>query len=222
MRSYRSVTLMLVLLCAGFVSLSSAQTGVGLTISPRGLYAIPVGSLADRLVPTGGAKLGIGARLDENWTWEGTFEATRFMKGNKDQLYFPDLQVTLELYGAGVQASYYPFGAEGILAGKVHPFMTGGLSVYRWLARRGAHATDSAGAVVVPGLVQQDWSLGFRGGAGIEFLPIERVGIFGQVTYGVIVGELWPALALRLENTSGFQTVEGSVGLRVYLPSKLF
>lgn len=195
----------------------SAQSRGDLSFSGRGVYRMPVGRLNDLFVPTSGFSFTAGQRTDENWLWEGCVEVSQFRKGNSNRLYYPDLSLNLDLYGAGVQANYYLFGSDGVASGWIHPFLSGGVSTYRWFYTRGSHVVDSKSGNVVEKLRQQDWSLGFRAGGGAELLPFSHLAMISQISYSAVIGEIWPTLALRIEGVSVFQMIEVSLGVRYYL-----
>jgi len=71
--------------------------------------------------------------------------------------------------------------------------------------------------VFVPERRQEDWSWAFETGIGARVALGWGVGLEVRTMYRLIVGELWPALALRLESVSGMQSVLFTLGLWVAL-----
>jgi hypothetical protein len=191
--------------------------GYGQNIGPisasvHGMYAVPVGSLSEWFKPTDGIKIVLGIRSDKDMVWEGVLERVVYRKGNdgKGGLHWKDLEVKLELYGAGLQFQYYPVGTESYL----QPSITSGATLYRWFAKRGEHGIDTLNSKIVPARLQNDWSFGFHIGAGIEVPVVSSLYVNAGVRYQIVIAELWPALALHLENVSGFQSLQASAGLK--------
>jgi hypothetical protein len=192
------------------------QVDGDVVISVQRTHLIPVSSLRDLFVSTGGFSLTAGQRTESAWAWEGIIELARFSKSNAERLHYPDLTLKLDLYGGGVRASYYPFELQGVFSGLLHPYISGGISAYRWFYERGSYTIDTTRQDAVPELKQQDWSLGFRVGTGVEVLPTTNVAVTGQVSYNAVVGEIWPTLALRIDGVSVFQMAEVFVGIKYY------
>ena len=205
MLSRRLIVLLLVI-----CPILSAQNSSPLSVEAHGSFLIPVGALNEWLLPAPGVGLCIGQRTEGSMLWEGVFEMVSFSEPNTKKLYYDALDLKLKAYGAGVQMRYYILEN----AFPVEPFVCASAVLYRWQAERGSMATDTAGTLVVPSLSQADWSMGFHAGVGVEFASLNGTFVSLQARYGVILGELWPALALRLEGVSGFQIVSISVGIR--------
>ena len=189
----------------------SAQSSSPLSVEAHGSFLAPVGALNEWLLPApGGVGMCIGQRTEGSMLWEGVFEMASFSKPNTKKLYYSTLDVNLKAYGAGVQMRYFILDNSF----PVEPFLSASAVLYRWHAERGSMATDTARTLIVPSLSQADWSMGFHVGAGVEFTPLNGTFLSMQARYAVILGELWPALALRLEGVSGFQIVSISLGIR--------
>ncbi|MCX6138526.1 MAG: hypothetical protein NTV54_13650 [Ignavibacteriales bacterium] len=189
----------------------SAQNSSPLSVEAHGAFLVPVGALNEWFLPVpGSAGLCIGQRTEGSMLWEGVFEMASFTKPNTKKLYYSTLDVNLKAYGAGVQMRYFVLDNSF----PVEPFLNASAILYRWQAERGSMATDTTHTVIVPSLSQADWSMGFHIGAGVEFAPLNGTFLSLQARYAVVLGELWPALALRLEGVSGFQIVSISLGIR--------
>jgi hypothetical protein len=200
----------LVLLFALIQPALFAQSNFTVSVGGHGVYALPVGALHDWFQPAPGLRVTAGQRVQNDLLWEGVVEAVTFSNGNTDRLYYPSLDVTLKMYGAGLQLQYYPIAD----AFAVQPYVNVAALVYRWQGTRGAYVVDTVNVLRVPAQSQSDWSMGFVCGAGVEAEVIAGLSLTVAARYGVVLGELWPALALRLEGVSGFQIVECSLGLK--------
>ncbi|GEM_PF-1072036 len=193
-----------------------AQRAGEVVVSARTSYVSPVGSLRDLFVSSSGFSVVAGQRVKNDLAWEGVIEVLQFTETNRDRLYYKDLPLKLDLYGGGVQALYYPGGLEGLAGGVLHPYVTGGATLYRWFYYRGAYSPDTTITDEVPELKLADWSLGFRAGGGIEVFPTQSLSLSSQVSYNAVVGEIWPTLALRIDGVSVFQMAEVFVGIKYY------
>ena len=172
-------------------------------------YINPIGSLSNWFKPTSTFSLSIGKQTSERWAWKVKSEIIQYRKENSEELYHKDLDLELAIYGASAQASYNPIKTISIF----QPFLIGGAGVYRWFGHRGAYQLSE---VLVPNRDQDDWSWGFNFGAGLNIFVIRNLAITVESNYQIIIGELWPALSLRLENVSGFQSLNGTIGLMVF------
>jgi len=172
-------------------------------------YVNPIGSLSNWFKPTSTFSLSVGKQTSERWAWKVKSEIIQYRKENREELYHRDLDLELAIYGASAQASYNLIKTASIF----QPFLTGGAGVYRWFGHRGAYQLSE---VLVPKRDQDDWSWGFNFGAGLNIFVIRNLAITLESSYQIIIGELWPALALRLENVSGFQSLNGTIGLMIF------
>jgi hypothetical protein len=188
------------------------QTSGSISGSVEAIYAHPVGTLDGWFKPTPGFRILVGQRSESDLLWQMVFERIEYKEGS-EKLYFRDLSVRLSTIGAGFQLKYYPIGVSKIY----QPFVLAGSTLYRWLAKRGAHATDTTLVLVIPEQSQQDWSFGFGAGIGMDLVLIPGLTASIDARYHILVAELWPALALRLENVSGIQTWQIALGLKYEL-----
>lgn len=210
------------------------------SIGAHGLWLAPVGPLANRFRPTTGGSVDFRLKRD-NPQWGGSVEYFKFDKEATDKLFITRtvrdsskqaegtfniplsrLTMSLEVVGASANISYDIWYTE-VLETRI----TAGFGIYRWKGTRSgyydtlrAQLGDSlliAEILRVPPLEQVDWSGGFNLGADIDLR------IYGPVWFAVggrfrlVVGELWPTLALDLENVSTFQILEVRAGIRVLL-----
>jgi hypothetical protein len=193
-----------------------AQRVGEVAVSARTSYVSPVGSLRDLFVSSPGFSLVAGQRVENDLVWEGVVEVLQLTEPNRDRLYYKDLTLKLDLYGGGVQALYYPAGRQGLTGGMLHPYVTGGATLYRWFYHRGAYSPDTTFADEIPELKLAEWSLGFRAGGGMELFPTQALSLSGQVSYNAVIGEIWPTLSLRIDGVSVFQMAEVFVGIKYY------
>lgn len=172
-------------------------------------YVNPIGSLSSWFKPTSTFSLSIGKQTSERWAWKVKSEIIHYRKENREELYHKDLDLKLAIYGASARVSYNLITTTSIF----QPFLTGGAGLYRWFGHRGAYQLSE---ILVPKREQDDWSWGLNFGAGLNIFVIRNLAITMESSYQIIIGELWPALSLRLENVSGFQSLNGTIGLAIF------
>ncbi len=216
MNAHTRIVVLALLTIVLFAVAANAQGTGKYSVAIRGDLLVPLGTLGDLFSTGAGAAVTFGQKSSSDMLWEGVVEGARFTQGNAGKLYFDDLAVKLEYAGAGVQGTYYVGGAEGIFGGIANPYVLGSAVITRWSYVRGEHATDTTGLIVVPEFSQQDWSMKIGFGAGIEAYPAESISVYAQASYAILIGELWPTLALRLEGVSGMQMIQASAGIRVW------
>lgn len=156
--------------------------------------------------------ISIGRIQDARWSYRFQVEALEFTEGNKDALQYDDLALNLKLYGAHLGWQYNVLEKSRY----VNPFLTWDIGIYRWFAERGEYTisdSQTGSSLYIPSRNQQDWSWGGSAGAGAEIEVIRSLSIIVSVRYRIIIGELWPALSLGLENVSGFQMLDMGVML---------
>jgi len=198
------------LILLGVVSLGApAVEAQEWCVGGGGAYLLPLGALSSRFKPQATFALGLGQQIDERWFWGARAEVIQFADENTKKLYAKHLQMELQIYGGAVEAHY------GLMAARqsVRPYLLGTVGVYRWFSTRGAYRDSS---VTLPEFKEQDWSWGFGGGVGVEYVVLRALALSIDARYQLIVGELWPALAVRLENVSGFQWLSLNAGIRFH------
>jgi hypothetical protein len=207
----------------------------------NGSYFIPFGSLAERLEPTIGGSFYFGMETSENWTWIGRVEYFKFDKENKEKLFLkrkltvngiesdyeiplPDLKISLEIAGISAAAEY-----KVIETNFMNVKATFGFGLYKWFSKRSAYYDslyiDTTGAgdfklaeiLNVPANSQTEWSGGFDLGFDVNVNVYGPIWITTGARYKTVVGEIWPALDLDLENISTFQMFDIRAGVRVKL-----
>lgn len=216
-----------------------AQTGKYFA-NAEGAVITPLGTLADRFKNTASGAISFGYKTSENWIWFGKLEYFKFDKLNEDKMYI-DRKVLVSgsnvIYRAPLTGIKMDLTIAGLSANakynlvRTKLFETNvdlGFGIYRWLNHRsgldsvtidtsytsGVHKYHNL-LKDVPPSHQQDWSGGFNLGAELVFHIIDPISITIAGNYKNIIGELWPALALDIENTSSFQMVEYKAGIRI-------
>ncbi len=205
------------------------------------VFDLPVGTLGDHFKGAAGGMIYAGKQISESWTWVGKFEYFELSDLNSSKLY-----KTIELQNNGTQQKYkFPLTklrmklkAAGLTAearlniirsSLIETNLTLGFGFYYWENNRQPYSdslfADTSGtgqkillnALVVPGNTQTDWSGGVNLGFDFSIKIIEPVWINIGADYKLIVGEIWPALALDLENVSGMQFFSFRAGLKINL-----
>ncbi len=225
------------------IAISNGSLGQ-LILSPtvvgvEGGIAVPLGSLSNRVSAGWSGGVLFQPAGDDEPHWGARLEMLTFTKENtkalvlrrKKEVSGVDRVFELPLTGLDVNVQ-----AVGVLAiGTVPVFRSDlieadgsfGFGFYRWASLRGAFkgtlVADSAGTSVplailnVPENRQQEWSGGFEVGSDIRIRAFEPLWLSLGLRYKLIIGELWPALALDMENVSGMQMVDVRIGLHARL-----
>lgn len=204
-------------------------------------YNLPVGGLADRMEGNFGGLFYAGKQVSADWTWVGKFEYFKLTEVNKDEMYkvvkaeindvitdfrfeLPLLEMELTIAGLTVEARYNVFTSE-----LIQTDLNFGFGFYFWEFRRSGYndslkidTTGSGDFLVaevldVPALFQKDWSGGINAGLDVNINLFEPLSLNFGANYKLIIGELWPALSLNLENVSGMQFIDFRAGFRVKL-----
>lgn len=216
----------------------SQEAGEALITGVNGAMYIPAGSLSTRFKPAAGASIEIGKEVSEDWTWTGKIEYFKYDRLNSDKLFvtrsvkvdyfdkrfqipLPKLKMSLEVTGLTANAAYNLYSNNFIRTD-----LEFGFGVYRWFNKRGEYRdslyadTSGTGGLKLAQVAnvsesnQEDWSGGLNLGFGVNVNIYKPVSFYASANYKVIIGELWPALALDLENVSSMQMFELRVGLR--------
>lgn len=214
-----------------------SQTGK-YNVGIEGSYFAPLGRLKDQFKPAAGGSVYFGKQTSPRWMWLGRFEY--FKLTNKDDgnlkvqqkvlvglddvmLKAPinNLSLSLEISGLSLNAKYNLFRTDPVEAN-----IDLGFGVYRWTYKRGSidsvfvdTSYNNSGKYYnllknVPSVSRSDWSGGFHAGAEIAVNLFDGVSFTAAAVYKNILGEIWPALALELENVSSFQMMELKAGIR--------
>jgi hypothetical protein len=214
----------------------------GPKLGVSGSYVVPLENLGVRFRPEMGGRLAAELPQVHGPAWRVDLEYLRFDNPNESRLKIrrrietkrgfrdvefplPGLDMKLEMAGASVHAL---FGL--VKADPVEARLDLGFGIYRWFSKRGAYYDslfiDTTGVgdlqlaadLKVPEVTQVDWSGGFHAGVDIDVALVGPLHAGAGAGYRLIVGELWPALALDLENVSGFQLLDVRLSLTARLP----
>lgn len=208
------------------------------TAGADGSLFIPSGTLADRFKPGMGFTLRFGQETAPGWFWYGAFEYLNLDSENDEKLSVKrNLNVagspqTVQVPTPGIDMYLTSYGlsanARTTLAdfGFLKTDLEFGFGVYRWEGFRGSFRDsiyyDTTGTGTKSGLEyisiaeikQTDWSGGVNAGIGITIPIMKPLDFYLAAHYKLIIGELWPALALDMENVSVFQMYQISAGVR--------
>ncbi len=179
-------------------------------------YSAPVGALSAWFLPAPGADLAIGQRLNERWTVAGALELVRYEREALSGYAAGRLELLLE------HVALLAVGEVKLAeSGPLEPFLLISGGVYRWTGVRGAVRQDSTVIPYLPAIPErrlQATNWGVRVGLGLKTRTWRHMALEGRVWYRLVLGDLWPTMQphIELEGVSGFQTVNGSVGVRVF------
>ena len=214
---------------------SSAEAQV-FRLGARGSLVVPVGALSTRFLAAPG--LGVDARWEGGrLSWGATLDFVRFDRENIDELVVSDSAViagtqvlyTAHLDGLVMELDVLGMSAQGRYAvldfGTVEVDGAFGFGLYYWTFQR-EHYHDSvfvdtptgpelASVLDVPADSQTDWSGGVNLGAEVRLKFFSPVWITLGASYRIVIGELWPALAIDMENVSGMQMLDLTAGVSV-------
>lgn len=199
-------------------------------------YLSPIGSFADRFQNTVGTSVYFGYKKSPTFSWIGKIEYFKFDKLNRDKLYkkvsveyngeellfeipLDKLEMEFEAIGLSAEAKLSIFKSD-----LIETSLGFGFGFYKWDSYRSEYA-DTVYAVPessdseikikefdVPKNDLTEYSGTITAGIenDIKIVGPLRFNISGY--YKVIIGELWPALALDIENVSGIQMIDIRAG----------
>lgn len=213
--------------------------GSGYVVSGEGIALFPAGELSKRFLQTYGYTISVREAHNNSPRWGGFVEYALADDENRDKLFvkrkdtlngvardlvFPlqQFDMTFEYVGIGVTANYNIVSSSVIdLNGRVS------FGIYNWRFSREAYFDTikvDTGSVTpkfktidvirVPSANQRDWSGGIDVGLETDIVAFSPFILSAGVRYKVILAELWPALALDMENVSGLQMAHVTVGLK--------
>jgi len=204
-------------------------------------YLIPIGSFSNRFENSVGTTIYFGKKISTDFSWVGKLDYMKFDKLNNEKL---SKKVSAEIndvklfYNIPLEKLEMEFEAIGLLAeakwGLVNSSfgeisLAIGFGFYQWESFRSSYIdtisvipSEGDSPIVikefnVPENNQKDWSGGINLGlaADINIIGPLQFNIGGY--YKIIIGELWPALSLDIENVSGIQMLNISAGLKYSL-----
>ncbi len=225
--------------CLIFASTIFAQENK-VIIGAGTVYNLPVGNLSTRFKGALGGMIYAGAAVSDDWTWVGKFEYFELNTLNSSKLY---KKVEVQNINSAKQIFQFPlnklsmkFKAAGLSAeAKLNLLRSDlletnfnfGFGFYYWDNYRSAYKdtlfADTSGngklaqvaLLDVPANRQTDWSGALNLGLDFSIHLFSPVWLNVGADYKLIIGELWPTLALDLENVSGLQFISFRAGLKV-------
>lgn len=201
-------------------------------------YNLPVGQLGKRLNGNFGFLLYAGKPVSENWIWIGKLEYFKLTDVNKDEMKkfvksdvlgsiqtfefaLPNIKMELTAAGLTAEAKYRFFRSDFLDAD-----INFGFGFFYWEYFRNSYkdslTIDTTGngnfvlidELDVPSLRQKDWSGSINFGTDFNLNYFNPFRINLSVNYKLIIAELWPTLALNLENVSGLQFIDFRAGIK--------
>lgn len=223
---------LIVLLIAVLAVPHFAQINAGVNAG----FVLPIGSLNYRYKPALSYGFSLGNKSkEEGLYWNYFVEYVKFgeenrsnlnvlrkvTQNNKEAVYsipLPKLKMSLEVISASAQMNYPVYKA-----GDFHSTIHAGFGVYRWFNKR-SEVIDSLFAQTPTGSVfveylkvaesnQLDWSGGVNLGVEGKYSITPSFSVSLSADYRLVVGELWAALKLDLENVSGMQMAQFRAGI---------
>jgi len=222
------IYLIIIVLAISFDALSQQKFVAGANAG----VLLPMSTLGNRFKPTMEYSAFFGQETSPTWTWTGNFEYFKFTKQNDNKLKMskklkeinyiytiPNGLMTLEVAGLTANAKFKVYEDPVLCVN-----LNFGFGVYNWTYKRSAYndslyTPDSSHALVaaikLANNTQTDWSGGFNLGLGAEVKVYDPVYFNISGCYKAVIGELWPALEIDLENVSVFQMFEIKAGVTV-------
>lgn len=190
--------------------------GINWFFNPQYQYVQPLGSLKHWFKGSATSyAFALGWKENEQWQYAINFKIIPFDEPNKSELKYDDLSVKLEISVLTVESRYF----LRTVPKRFNPFILWDIGLYRWFAERGSYLIseqENSEPVFVPGRNQNDWSWGFGLGGGANLILVQNFSLSFHLEYNLLIAELWPALALDLENVSGLQTLIANLGFIWY------
>lgn len=237
--SVRCIVMIVGSVLIGAITLPAQQLPT--VVGASAVVELPLGSLHDRFLSTTGGMIYAGAEMSSRLTWIGKLEYAEFSTMNSDALKksvtvgqgtgaqkysvpLPKLTMNLKTTSVMAEAQLALFrtdivDADGVL----------GFGFTNWVHTRGAY-NDSlfvndlstglpvkVAALAVPPNRQEDWSGTFNLGVELTAKVIDPVWLTFGADYKLIVGEIWQALDLDLENVAGMQFISIRAGVKAKL-----
>lgn len=202
------------------------------------LFGSPTGTLSNRVEGNFGGLIFWGEKISGNFSWRLKAEYFETSKPNSEILLMhveaeisnQTKQFTFPLTNLQMKFSYAGFAAEGNYkffdADIFNSELVFAFGFYHWEHLRGGFSdslfVDTTGAgnfllvkkINLQPLTQKDWSGGLTLGLNFNFNFFEPVIIEIGGSYKLLIAELWPSLAIDLENVSGIQFFDLRAGVK--------
>ncbi len=205
--------LFLFLLCALIIETHAVEIGRwGMTV--QGAYSAPVGSLQNWFKPSGNYSIKFGQQYDDRWFLSALLEYSRWVDENLHGYPKGRLELSLEHTAVMFDGRYRLLRSPGL-----QPFIHFGVGILYWRGVRGEiQADDAIGLPHIDEKKLQEYNWCFRSGVGVEVFILSNLSLQGSATYRFVVGDLYPTMErhIELEGVSGFQTINGIVGVSFY------
>lgn len=229
---------LLIVLVYSVLGLSSAQAQLQTVAGAGTVYQIPLGTLQHRFLASPGVMAFAGVEVSPHLTWIGKLTVNEFTRLNTSSLtktvtvgqgvsaqryVLPLPKLTMDLKTAGIQAEAQVEIVQTELL-TVNGIIGFGFS--NWISTRGVYddslfVTDPStgtpvkvAALAVPAHRQEDWSGTFDLGVDLTINILDPIAFYAGGNYTLIVGELWQALDLDLENVAGMQFAVIRAGIK--------
>ncbi len=227
------------LIASLFVSTLFAQKD-SFIIEANGNYYLPTGALADRFNGTFGGSFYLGKQVSQKWTWLAKLEYFKMTDINKDKIVrkvnydFNDITQTAEipLTKMNMDLTVAGLSVEARMKILATDFFESDINIgfgfLYWDNNRGEYfdslyvtPNDTTQVLVdvlqVPSQSQMDWNGALNLGINFSVKIFEPVWFNTGANYKIIIGELWPALSLDIENVSGMQFFDFRAGFQIRL-----
>ncbi len=230
-----------VICCISIGAFTASAQEHATVIGAGAVYELPLGTLHDRFLATNAGMVYAGAEITPHLTWIGKFEYAEFgtvnssmlkktvsvVQGTSAQQYklpLPKLTMNLKTASVTAEAHMNILGFDGLESNGVI-----GFGFTNWVNTRSQYydslyvtnaATGTpvkAAVLAVPSNRQEDWSGTFNLGIELSGKIADPVWFTVGADYKMIVGELWQALDLDLENVAGMQFISIRAGLKAKL-----
>lgn len=202
------------------------------------IYCSPTGTLSNRVEGNFGGLIYWGEKISGKFNWRLKAEYFETSKPNSEKLSVrieSDInnqtkQFTFPLKNLQMKFSYAGLAAEGNYkffdAGAFNAELVFGFGFYHWEHLRGGYSdslfVDTTGAgnfllvkkINLQPLAQKDWSGGLTLGLNFNLNLFEPIAIEFSGNYKLLIAELWPSLAIDLENVSGIQLFDLRAGVK--------
>ncbi|PIS28282.1 MAG: hypothetical protein COT43_06655 [Candidatus Marinimicrobia bacterium CG08_land_8_20_14_0_20_45_22] len=169
--------------------------------------AFPMKNLDSRFMPTTFPTIRFGWKDTEKGKTLFEFAPMTFSKINTEKMYYDSVDQYLKIQSAaaGYQQTIFT------VFKKIDVAVTGAVTLNKWLYRREPFYCRDTNASIIDTLLefkQSDWSWGAKAGAVVTFSPVSWIHLGVSAQFHLIIAELWPAMAVRMENVSGLKLSE--------------
>ncbi len=170
----------------------------------------PVLNLGNRFKSTSSLVYQFGKTVNSTDRINFIYQKIDFDKTDKNELYYEDLNLQLEIHSIGSVYNYRFFDRWGMSL-----FFNAGVSLNNWKSKREAFFhQDTSGTIDLPDFERGEWSWGAKTGLQLDYSLWNFVTIGASADYSFIVASLWPSTEVRLEQISGWQFIHTKLFLQ--------